>query len=313
MTETSIRTPDLRIAPENRTDILDWIQSQSLDPTGEMTDLNFLNRLVDLDSLPSHDERYSTMGQDVVAHTEWNNDYERGWMLYDERLNLRSGDPDLFLRFLCMMAHPLVQPDHEYAAHLVEIFNEILAFDDIEIIEQSRRFGGIVWTFRNRVSVSSPSIEAVAGHAKFLSLAEVSDQIRRIQSALPEDPAQAIGQAKEMVESVCKGILEARGCTVDEREDVGPLVALVRKELNLMPDQIGEDAKGADAIRRILGNLGQITQSVAELRNHYGTGHGGSPKRGGLQPRHARLVVSSAATLCEFLLDTHLYRPIDDA
>lgn len=48
-----------------------------------------------------------------------------------------------------------------------------------------------------------------------------------------------------------------------------------------------------------------VARNVAELRSLYGTGHGKEGKARGLQPRHARLVVGSAATLATFLLETH--------
>jgi len=48
---------------------------------------------------------------------------------------------------------------------------------------------------------------------------------------------------------------------------------------------------------------------IAELRNHYGSGHGREPTAKGLQPRHTRLAVGAAATLVTFLFETHLARP----
>ncbi len=64
------------------------------------------------------------------------------------------------------------------------------------------------------------------------------------------------------------------------------------KELQLVPEEIAEGKKGAEAIKRILGNFAQLTQGLAELRNLYGSGHGRDSSRRGLQPRHARLAVS---------------------
>ena len=48
-----------------------------------------------------------------------------------------------------------------------------------------------------------------------------------------------------------------------------------------------------------------ITQGVAELRNHYGTGHGKVAGAKGLQSRHAKLAVGAASTLAVFLAETH--------
>ncbi len=272
-----------------------------------MSHVKFLERLVDLDSLPSTWEHYDTMREQLEMNLDYFHNKSPQWMLDDSRLNLRRGDPDMFLRFLCLMAHPLAQSDAGRAKQLVEMFNEVLAFDDIEIVEDYRRFGGIVWKYQRRARVSPPALDAMAKLATNLNLNAVSEQLRRIDEALPGDPAQAIGQAKEMVESVCKEILDAREVAYGKSDDVADLVSKVRSELSLLPHQHAADKKGADAIKRTLGNLGQIVQSIAELRNDYGTGHGWANGRRGLQPRHARLVVGSAATLCAFLLDTHLY------
>ena len=44
---------------------------------------------------------------------------------------------------------------------------------------------------------------------------------------------------------------------------------------------------GADMAKKTLGNLAVIAQGMAELRNHYGTGHGKAGKSKVWQPRPA--------------------------
>ncbi len=56
--------------------------------------------------------------------------------------------------------------------------------------------------------------------------------------------------------------------------DVPELVKLTTKALELTPHDIPETAKTTETIKRLLSNLGTITQGISELRNHYGTGHG---------------------------------------
>jgi hypothetical protein len=75
------------------------------------------------------------------------------------------------------------------------------------------------------------------------------------------------------------------------------------KSLDLSIEDLAEAKKGADSIRKVLAGLGQIVSGTAELRNLYGTGHG-RLRTGGIQPRHARLVVGAADTFVRFLLDT---------
>jgi Abortive infection C-terminus len=119
------------------------------------------------------------------------------------------------------------------------------------------------------------------------------------------DPRLAIGTAKELVETVCKSILGARGVQADDKWKYPKLVSEARKALKLMPNQIAPNTKGAEAISRVMGSLGSIAQGINELRGSYGTGHGPDGKARGLHGRHARLAVGMASTLATFLLETH--------
>jgi len=147
-------------------------------------------------------------------------------------------------------------------------------------------------------------------HDAITSLAgpELTRQLQRLRDAADEDPALAIGTAKEMLETACKTILEEYGTPVPPDWDVPELLKAVRKELKLLPDDIPDGARGAETIKRLLSNLGQIGQGLAELRNLYGSGHGRAGRAKGLSPRHARLAVGAAATLVQFLFETYRER-----
>ena len=77
------------------------------------------------------------------------------------------------------------------------------------------------------------------------------------------NPTEAIGKAKELIESCCKTILEFEGCTVDKDWEVPRLVDETFKHFHLMPKNISDDVKGAKSIKAILGNLKAIAQGVA--------------------------------------------------
>jgi hypothetical protein len=139
---------------------------------------------------------------------------------------------------------------------------------------------------------------------------ELNRQIARMKSSVEDDPGLAIGTAKELVETTCKTILLERGNDIDENADISKLVKDTRKCLGLISDNIHNSAKGAEIIRRLLSNLGNIAQGLSELRSLYGTGHGKHGKSKGLNPRHARLAVGAASTLALFLFETHQDRTI---
>lgn len=134
----------------------------------------------------------------------------------------------------------------------------------------------------------------------------MTDQIRRMESAVESDPSLAIGTAKELIETCCKTILAERGKTVMGKPDMPVLTKETLKELKLVPDGVPDSARGSEVIKRLLSNLGTIGNGLAELRGLYGTGHGQHGKTVGLSPRHAKLAVGAAATLVTFLFETHL-------
>jgi len=86
------------------------------------------------------------------------------------------------------------------------------------------------------------------------------------------------------------------------------LTKLLVKELNLVPEGITDEAKGANNIKLILRNLTSLTHNLAELRGLYGTGHGRDGKHRGLQPRHARLAVGAAVAFIDFISETYRER-----
>jgi hypothetical protein len=148
-------------------------------------------------------------------------------------------------------------------------------------------------------------LDALAKATEGLDTPGLYQQIERMYEAVDDDPALAIGTAKELIETACKTILEEQGERIDDAWDLGELVRETRKALGLLPEDVPETSRGAETIRKLLGSLGNITQSLGELRNLYGTGHGKHGKAKGLKRRHARLSVGASATLVTFLFETH--------
>lgn len=135
-------------------------------------------------------------------------------------------------------------------------------------------------------------------------------EIERMQKAVETDTALAIGTAKDFIETCCKSILSERGSTVASNITLPELTKQLLKELKLVPAGISNEAKGAEAIKQLLGNLASITKYLAELRGMYGSGHGKDGKHRGLEERHARLAVTSAITFVDFVVATHKQRPL---
>lgn len=148
------------------------------------------------------------------------------------------------------------------------------------------------------------STTATALKEKFSS-EYLSAQIDNMLAMTSTNPTEAIGKAKELIESCCKTILDERKITWDKNWDIVHLTGETVKILKLMPKDIPENAPAAAEMKALLGNLRAIAQNMATLRNAYGSGHGKSASYRGLEPRHAKLAVGSSITLVEFLWETH--------
>ena len=136
----------------------------------------------------------------------------------------------------------------------------------------------------------------------------VSQQIRRMNDALlSSDVGLAIGTAKELIETVCKTILEGKGIQFGKFEKIQDLTKKTLNCLNLIPECIPESSTGSDIIKDLLRSMGTIGKNLGELRNLYGTGHGQQGSRKGLQLRHARLAVGASSAFAMFLIETYEY------
>ena len=149
----------------------------------------------------------------------------------------------------------------------------------------------------------STGLAGIASASNLIDAAVLHDHIERIESGLETDPAQAIGSAKELVESVAKLVLVVYGQDASGLDSVQQLVKAALKSLNPGLEELPRSREGSSAIRQVVSGLAQVVGGTAELRNLYGTGHG-REVRMALEPRHARLVVGAAGTLCWYLLQT---------
>jgi len=305
----SVRNPsmdtDLSVSLVTRRNISDWITVERVNWSGRLEESNFLKRVFDLDSMPSHDGRFHTASGDIWQHRVNNNDWDDDWVFGDSRFELMTGPGEVFLRFLSEMLHPVVRADVEEVGRLRAAINELLRPDGVELFEESRLSGRPVFAARRIAAHNSAVVVAVQTLTTALDADYVRRQTDRLLVALDEDAELAIGTAKEFVETVCKTILEEKAVVPDPAWDFPKLVRHTMRELKLVPDQVAHTTRGAEMIRVLLMNLAAISNAMAEVRNLYGTGHGKAARTTGLQTRHARLAIGAASTLAVFLFETH--------
>lgn len=133
----------------------------------------------------------------------------------------------------------------------------------------------------------------------------IAQMTQEMYAAVDKNPTDAIGKAKELIESCCKTILDNLGVAYQHNTDLSHLIDATVSQLKLAPKNIPDTAKEATTIKALLGNLRAIASNMATLRNAYGSGHGKTSSFTGLEPRHAKLAVGSSITLVSFLWDTY--------
>lgn len=294
-----------KITQITRKDLFDAMTVEGVDWAGSLEEPEFLARLYDLNSLPSTDHRFADAGGDIFQHRINNFDWEDHWVFYDRRFHLMNGDDEILLNFLAETVHPIVRPDVTEAQRLVQLYNQYLRNDGFELAEKTRISGKPVYVGRNIGITNVPAVSAAKETLSGSDVVYVTQQITRMEAAIPSDPGLAIGTAKELLETCCKTILTERGIEVPKSDDLPQLVKRTVKELKLTPSDIPDESKAVDTIRKLLSNLATITSGIAELRNKYGTGHGQAAGSKGMGPRHAKLAVGAASTLAVFLVETH--------
>jgi len=309
--------PEWRAAPANvsrraRRNIIDGLKVDGIAWMGSLDDVEFLQRLWDLEALPSHDSRYKDAAGDIWQHRWNNNDWDDDWVFEDKRFDLIDGPADRFLAFLAETVHPVVRPDRNQALDMVRNFNDQLRPEGWMLIEIEKIAGRPRFVAQAIGEMGGRSVMRARTVADALDAAWMQREIARLENAVDRDPALAIGTAKELVESCCKSVLTKRGISYPHSADLPALTKLVAKELGLVPDDITDAAKGADTIRLILRNLSALTQYLAELRGLYGSGHGRDGQHRGLQPRHARLAVGAAVAFIDFVTETYRERQFRD-
>jgi hypothetical protein len=297
--------PSKFITPVTRRKIFDTITLSKVCWEGRLEEPDFLARIYDLNKMPSTDSRFKTAAGDVWQHRVNNpEDWPDDWIFTDGRFELQDGDDEIVLRFLAEILHPIVRPDEEEVAGLLKTFNEALVRDGYELYQTDSISGHAVYGWRRRDAFHGATPELRLRERSLLTDPEVLEEhLVRIRDSLGSDPAAAISSSKNLVESLFRIILDRSGVEYGQREDIPQLYRHVADLLELKANSVPESAKGSESAQQILRTLVTTIQSLAELRNELGIGHGQSTRSVALT-RHARLALNATVTVAEFVLDT---------
>ena len=275
--------------------------------TGRLDDVEFLARLYNLSSLPSYDHRYKDAEGDIRCHVGWG-DWEGDWVFTDGRFDLLHSDDDVFLKFLCEVFHPAVtrnsvEDPNCPEMYMLEAIQKIIRSEGYELFEIKRIANKPVFAWRE-VGASQIIHEQTEALKQAFNSEYLRTQINQMQKSVDSNPTDAIGKAKELIESCCKTILEESRVPIDEGWEIPRLLKETMTILDVLPSGL-QNVTVDDAIKKLLGNLSQLPLQLATIRNKMGTGHGRADSFIGLEPRHAKLAVGAASALCWFLWETH--------
>lgn len=212
-------------------------------------------------------------------------------------------EDESLLAFLCETLHPVVRHDEEEVKSYAATINQHLVRDGLELYAASYISGRPIYAAREHSQVHVSGIADAHKVAIALQSTHVMAQITRMQT-MENDPALAIGTAKEFVESICKNILSERKVDFTGNENLPQLVRATMKALDLI-----QESDSKDAIRQALGSLSSLVHGLAELRGQIGSGHGHHPTTPAPPSILARLAVGAATTLGVFLYEAHCGAP----
>lgn len=113
-----------------------------------MDELDFLKRLYDLKSMRSFDSRFSNAEDDIWQHTINNDDYPYCWVFEDERFQLKNGNDEVYLRFICEIFHPAVRYEKGCWKVFLSEVNRLLQYDGYELYPAKQISNRDVYSWR---------------------------------------------------------------------------------------------------------------------------------------------------------------------
>lgn len=174
--------------------------------------------------------------------------------------------------------------DPDFEGHVLELVGYLFDHRSEVVVDLFERDTIQRWfkaNARNFIAVwadqPDPVIEALAhslGEVEAVRrVIDLSQYTKRVQAALPDDPHQAIGATKDMLEATMRTILHRRGVNEVEKFDFPGLATRCFAELGLTAST-APTTQGERYLRKIASSAKTMIETANELRNLAGTGHG---------------------------------------
>ena len=132
----------------------------------------------------------------------------------------------------------------------------------------------------------------------------IEKQMEIMLEMVKKSPADAVGKAKELLESCFKHILDNSDIRYTERESVEQLRKKTFVYLGIDANEEYSKKVNKD-IKRLYSSLNQIVMSINSLRNSKGDGHGRGKDFREISKVHASLAVNASLTVVHFVWDVY--------
>lgn len=269
---------------------------------GLMDEWKFICRFCNPDIIkPNY--KYRSFKEEYTRHRVQNDDFDNCWFFMDERFPFVSGTDEQRLNIMVGMFDPEVRDETSNWKNVFDEINKLIMADGFELFTSSFVSGRDKYGWR-KIGINNLAVipNVIKQSLASIDSQYIADKIKFIEDEIDTRPDAAIGDSKELLETIMKEILKLQNGSV-QSEDFTGLYNDVREVLNLNPKK-NPVAKEDESIKLILGGLGNIVHGIAEMRNRFGTGHGHDSEYKQLPSRYAKLVAGATSSLSAFLWDT---------
>lgn len=153
--------------------------------------------------------------------------------------------------------------------------------------------GGIV-----TAGLGSPT-RALSDFIRHRDYAAIDREFERALENVEADPREAISAASNILESVCKVLIEDERLEPPSKLDLQGVWGVVRKHLGFDPSTLQDKD-----LQQILTGVISVVHGIGSLRTHASSAHGAGRTTYRVEPRHARLAIHSAHTVALFILES---------
>lgn len=180
---------------------------------GRLNEVEFWERIFNLEKLPSTDSRYPDIKGDLWQHRVNNNDWDDNW--YIDKFDLLETEDAKFLKFLAEFFHPEVRDINRNTKRALATINKNLALDGVELYVKSKVSGRDILGARNITPATQIDETPLAIiDNDFISLQinkNVYDHIK--QYLINEDYFHAVDEAYKLVRNKLQEITDNEKAT----------------------------------------------------------------------------------------------------